>query len=348
MEMVQFHPTGMVWPPEAEGTLVTEAVRGEGGRLYNRRGERFMARYDPERMELSTRDQVALAIYREISEGRGTEHGGVWLDISHIPPSVVRERLPRMVEQFQRYGGIDITRQPVEVAPTAHYSMGGILAEPHTHSTRVPGLYAAGEVVAGIHGANRLGGNSLTDCIVFGRRVGEAASAYARQGATPLDTDQIADRMARAHDAARTGEAETLRLTEELRKVMWTRVGLIRDADGLVEVGAKIERLREQRRVLPTTSKPDGQALAAALDLDSMLLTAEATARSALLRTESRGAHQRRDFPRTDAAWQRTIVVRLGSDGLDTETEAVPSPSPQVAAALPHDGEIKVAGRLLE
>src|SRR6476661_3705205 len=178
MELVQFHPTGMVSPEEAAGTLVTEAVRGEGGHLYNALGERFMARYDPTRMELSTRDRVALANYLEIAQGRGGPHGGVFLDVTHIGKDAILAKLPRMYRQFVEYQMLDISRERMEVAPTAHYSMGGIVVDPETHATDVVGLYAAGECTAGLHGANRLGGNSLTETVVYGRRAGEAAAAF--------------------------------------------------------------------------------------------------------------------------------------------------------------------------
>ena len=178
MELVQFHPTGMVHPDSAEGTLVTEAVRGEGGQLRNADGERFMSRYDPERGELSTRDRVALANYTEIAEGRGTEHGGVWLDVSHLDRDHILERLPRMYRQFIDLVMLDITREPMEVAPTAHYSMGGVRVDPTTHASDVDGLYAVGECASGVHGANRLGGNSLGECVVFGRTVGEEAARF--------------------------------------------------------------------------------------------------------------------------------------------------------------------------
>ncbi|MFN2555296.1 MAG: FAD-dependent oxidoreductase, partial [Nitriliruptorales bacterium] len=180
VELVQFHPTGMVAPEEAAGTLVTEAVRGEGGRLLNAQGERFMARYDPDRLELSTRDRVALATYSEIVAGRGGPDGGVFLDISHIDKEQILSKLPRMYRQFIEYQMLDISREPMEVAPTAHYSMGGVVVEPDTHATDVAGLYAVGEVAAGLHGANRLGGNSLSETVVFGRRAGEAAAAFSR------------------------------------------------------------------------------------------------------------------------------------------------------------------------
>src|SRR3989440_1389863 len=181
MEFVQFHPTGMVWPPGVQGILVTEAVRGEGGVLRNKDGERFMERYDPEKMELSTRDVVARAIYTEAKEGRGTEHGGAYLDISHKPAEYVKKKLPSMYHQFRELADVDITKGPMEVGPTCHYMMGGIRVDAETAQSNVPGLFAAGEAAAGLHGANRLGGNSLSDLLVFGRRAGFAAAEDAKQ-----------------------------------------------------------------------------------------------------------------------------------------------------------------------
>src|ERR1700740_1686920 len=189
MEFGQFHPTGMVWPPGVQGILVTEAVRGEGGILRNKLGERFMERYDPKRMELSTRDVVARSIYTEVKEGRGTEHGGAFLDISHKPAEYVKKKLPSMYHQFKELADVDITKGPMEVGPTCHYVMGGIRVEAETAQSKVPGLFAAGEVAAGLHGANRLGGNSLSDLLVFGRRAGAAAAAYARGIATSPGLD---------------------------------------------------------------------------------------------------------------------------------------------------------------
>src|SRR5881296_2370463 len=188
MEFVQFHPTGMVWPPGVQGLLVTEAVRGEGGILRNRSDERFMEKYDPARMELSTRDVVARAIYTEVREGRGTEHGGAYLNISHKPADYVKRKLPSMYHQFLELADVDITKGPMEVGPTCHYMMGGIRVDAETEATSVPGLFAAGEVAAGLHGANRLGGNSLSDLLVFGRRAGLAAAEHAkRQTAANVD-----------------------------------------------------------------------------------------------------------------------------------------------------------------
>src|SRR5881227_2327550 len=192
MEFVQFHPTGMVWPPGVQGILVTEAVRGEGGILRNRSGERFMERYDPKRMELSTRDVVARAIYTEVREGRGTEHGGAYLDISHKPPDVVKKKLPSMYHQFKELADVDITKGPMEVGPTCHYMMGGVRVEAESGASSVPGLFAAGEAAAGLHGSNRLGGNSLSDLLVFGKRAGKAASQHAKQaGTVTIDAQQI-------------------------------------------------------------------------------------------------------------------------------------------------------------
>src|SRR6202790_2790900 len=181
IEFVQFHPTGMVWPPGVQGILVTEAVRGEGGVLRNKLGERFMEKYDPKKMELSTRDVVARAIYTEVREGRGTEHGGAYLDISQKPAEYVKKKLPSMYHQFKELADVDITKGPMEVGPTCHYMMGGIRVDAETAKSSVPGLFAAGEAAAGLHGANRLGGNSLSDLLVFGRRAGLAAAEHANK-----------------------------------------------------------------------------------------------------------------------------------------------------------------------
>jgi succinate dehydrogenase / fumarate reductase flavoprotein subunit len=331
MELVQFHPSGMVWPAELEGTLVTEAVRGEGGRLFNSRGERFMARYDAERMELSSRDRVALANYSEIVAGRGAEHGGVWLDVSHLPAEVIHSRLPRMYAQF-RAVGVDITREPMEVAPTAHYSMGGIRVDPLTHATDVPGLYAAGEVAAGVHGANRLGGNSLAEILVFGRIAAEHAGADAvAHPAAPLDPARLEQRRATLARLRQLDGVTQRSLIAELQALMWAGCGVVRSADVLADTLARLADIRTRAAGAPTGA-PD---LAAALDLQSMALTAEATVRSALARTESRGAHQRADYPATDPAWQHTILVQRGPAGaMRLADAALPAPSSAVSAAL--------------
>ena len=346
MELVQFHPTGMVWPPDLEGTLVTEAVRGEGGILTNAAGERFMRRYDPERLELSTRDRVALAIATEIREGRGTEHGAVLLSVAHVPAPTIAERLPKMVAQFRNVG-VDITREPMEVAPTAHYSMGGVRVEPSTHRTTVPGLYAAGEVAAGVHGANRLGGNSLVECVVFGRIAAAAAAEWAHgRGRPSPDRAAVADTF----ELLRTGGGDPAAASApgaELRGLMWSHVGLLRDERGLIEAAERIARLRGRSAGLGGRGL-HGHALAAALDLPSLLLSAEATVRSALRRAESRGAHQRLDYPATDPAWLRNIVCRLEDGELALRDEPVPATSPALVDALRAAEGVLVSHHALE
>ncbi len=343
MELVQFHPTGMVTPEDVIGSLVTEAVRGEGGRLFNAEGERFMARYDAERLELSTRDRVAMANYTEIVSGRGTPHHGVWLDISHVDPKIIHERLPRMVEQFGK-AGVDITRHPMEVAPTAHYSMGGIRVEADSHWTGVPGLYAAGEVTTGVHGANRLGGNSLVECIVFGRRAGLSA---AHDVATPaIDRAAVAARVA-ALKQGRQGAGQAIDVIHTLRTTMWQRAGMVRDAAGLGAGLDAIEHFGQHAANLQTPAASEGPAeLALALDLRSMLITAEATIRGALLRTESRGAHQRSDFPKTRLGSHRSIVMKQRNGRMGGDTRPLGDPSLEVATALADATPIK--GGLLE
>jgi succinate dehydrogenase / fumarate reductase flavoprotein subunit len=349
MELVQFHPSGMVWPEELEGTLVTEAVRGEGGRLINSEGERFMWRYDAERMELSTRDRVALANYTEIIEGRGTEHGGVWLDVSHLPEQQIDERLPRMRQQFAEVG-VDITKEPMEIAPTAHYSMGGIRVEPETHATEVPGLFAAGEAAAGVHGANRLGGNSLAEILVFGRIVAQHAGEYATaQPLLPLDESQIERKRARlAHLRTIDGTIQRA-LLDELQRVVWQGAGVVRHEAGLQQALGHIADIRQRAQA---SAEGNGD-LPAALDLRSMLLTAEATVRGALMRQESRGAHQRADYPQQRNEWQRTIVIKprpteFGPNtGMTLTTAELPLPSDEVAVVL-DDTELAVEGRLVE
>jgi len=348
MELVQFHPSGMLWPLELEGTLVTEAVRGEGGRLLNRQGERFMQRYDAERMELSTRDRVALANYCEIAAGRGTPHGGVWLDVSHLAASTIHERLPSIYRQFIEVG-VDITREPMEVAPTAHYSMGGVRVEPSTHATEVPGLFAAGEVTAGVHGANRLGGNSLAEIVVFGRIAAASAHRWLEANrARGVDERMLAVRRERLARLGTLDGAAQRALIDELQQAMWLHAGVVRSGADLEQGLAILDGIHARA---DATSAGPGD-LAAALDLRSMLLAAEATVRSALLRQESRGAHQRSDFPAADPDWQRTIVVRpahgtAGEPELELTIAALPEPSAELAEAI-DDAELEVAGRLLE
>src|SRR5687767_7567461 len=234
MELVQFHPTGMVFPEEAAGTLVTEAVRGEGGHLTNALGERYMERYDPERLELSSRDRVALANYTEITEGRGGPHGGVFLDVSHRGKEHITERLPRMYRQFIEWQMLDISREPMEVAPTAHYSMGGIVVDPDSHATDVRGLYAAGECVGGLHGANRLGGNSLGEALISGRRAGEAAATFSLDGEVfSRSRRAIEEGLAELDGLTRPGSELARPLQRRLRDTMWESCGVVRSDSGL-------------------------------------------------------------------------------------------------------------------
>jgi succinate dehydrogenase / fumarate reductase flavoprotein subunit len=351
MELVQFHPTGMVSPEEAAGTLVTEAVRGEGGQLKNAMGERFMARYDPERMELSARDRVALANYTEITEGRGGPNGGVFLDITHLSKDTILERLPRMYRQFLEYQMLDISQQPMEVAPTAHYSMGGVVVDPETHATDVAGLYAAGEVTSGLHGANRLGGNSLAETVVFGRRAGEAAAAYSASRDLQLRSRQVV----RAADEElssfiRQGRQFARPLQRALRDTMWETCGVVRDQAGLkdgLERVAELRRLAAEVDVRPTS---EGYAdLAHALDLRASVATAEATLLGALARTESRGAHQRRDHPELDPELLVNFQARLDGGGrLTVDARPVPPVPAELAGWTRPDPDLSVAGRLLE
>src|SRR5690348_11166615 len=248
MEFVQFHPTGMVWPPGVQGILVTEAVRGEGGILRNRLGERFMEKYDPKRMELSTRDVVARAIYTEVREGRGTEHGGAFLDISQKPADYVKRKLPSMYHQFLELADVDITKGPMEVGPTCHYVMGGVRVEADTAQSSLPGLFAAGEAAAGLHGANRLGGNSLSDLLVFGRRAGMAAAQHAKLAAAPtLDPDQIqqAEREMLGPFSRNDGE-NPYDLHDELQEAMHDLVGIFRDERDLSQALLDIQEMKER------------------------------------------------------------------------------------------------------
>ena len=351
MELVQFHPTGMVAPEEAAGTLVTEAVRGEGGQLKNALGERFMARYDPERMELSTRDRVALANYTEIAEGRGGPNGGVFLDISHIGKDRILERLPRMYRQFLELQMLDISSQPMEVAPTAHYSMGGVVVDPETHATDVVGLYAVGEVAAGLHGANRLGGNSLAETVVFGRRTGAAAAEYS----ATRDLQLRARHVVRAADQelsslVRPGSEFARPLQRALRDTMWETCGVVRDQVGLQHGLDRVAELQELARHVDVRPSSEGYAdLAHALDLRASLVAAEATLLGALARRESRGAHQRRDFPQLDPDLRVNFRTRLeGTSQLTVTAQPVPPVPPELASWTQSDEVLDVAGRLLE
>ncbi len=328
MEFVQFHPTGMVWPPGVAGLLVTEAVRGEGGILRNGAGERFMERYDPKRMELSTRDVVARAIYAEVKEGRGSPRGGVYLDVSHLPAAAVRRKLPSMVDQFMELAGVDITREPMEVGPTCHYAMGGIKVDAETGASRVPGLYAAGECSGGMHGANRLGGNSLSDLLVFGKRAGEGAARHAAQAPEPRPDEGEIEEARRELEAPleRAGGEDPYAVHADLQATMQELVGIYREQETLETALARLDEL--DRRAASVRVDAGGRVYNPGWDLchelRNLLTCARAVTEAALLRTESRGAHSRLDHPAYDGFWgEHNIVVRRDGDAMVVEPRPV-------------------------
>jgi succinate dehydrogenase / fumarate reductase flavoprotein subunit len=343
MEMIQFHPTGMVWPAVVSGILVTEGVRGEGGVLRKKDGERFMERYDHERMELSSRDVVARAINSEVIAGRGTPHGGAYLDITHRKPEFIKSKLPSMYEQFLKLAKVDITTQPMEVAPTIHYMMGGVRVVPETGATNVAGLYAAGELASGLHGANRLGGNSLSDLLVFGKRAGDAAGEAARNGPKaaktkidPAEVDAaIASLMAPLDRAA--GESP-YKLMAEIQDAMSAHAPIVRDAAGLEGGLEKIEDLRGRAQVCGTggsATRAFNPGWHTALDVRSMLVNAEALLRSALERKESRGAHARSDYAKTDDQLVSVnFITKRTPHAMSVEAEAIPAMPAHLAEIL--------------
>lgn len=335
MEFVQFHPTGMVWPPGVRGILVTEAVRGEGGKLRNSDGERFMFKYLPEATkadyaadeteaehwledtlagklrtdyrrppELSTRDNVARAIYTEVKAGRGSPHGGVFLDISYQPADRVRKKLPSMYHQFKDLADVDITKGPMEVGPTMHYIMGGIKVDADTAESKVPGLFAAGECSGGMHGANRLGGNSLSDLIVFGRRAGRGAADYAaRQGALPKISDAEVKAAIDELEAPfkRASGPNPYKLQLKMHEIAGSGFGIFREEADMQKGLADLEKLKEEiQQVGCSGGKNYNPGWHLCRDLSNMLIAVEAIGRSAQSRKESRGAHSRLDFPETD------------------------------------------------
>jgi succinate dehydrogenase / fumarate reductase flavoprotein subunit len=341
MEFVQFHPTGMIAPEEMDGRLVTEAVRGEGGRLFNSEGERFMRRYSPRHMELDARDVVARANYREIRDGRGTPDGAVLLDISHRDPDYIKDRLPNMYEQFMEQG-VDITREPMKVSPTAHYGMGGIEVDPRTGATAVEGLFAVGESTAGVHGANRLGGNSLAETVVFGKIVGCHIADVLDDLLPPVPLDQGA---AREHFAAvdalaaGTGDGwDPGELIDELRDLVWVHAGIVRTAEGLREGLAKLEDLEERAGKLAILDASPARRFEHAFNLRAMLTAAEAVMRGALAREESRGAHHREDFPEASDGWRKNILcAEVGGGGMHLWTEPVGAVPAEIQKALDED-----------
>ncbi len=361
MEFVQFHPTGMVWPPSVRGILVTEGVRGEGGTLKNSLGERFMFRYIPEFFKAETadteeeadrwfedkknnrrtpdllpRDEVARAINAEIKAGRGSPHGGVFLDIaSRRPAEYIKRALPSMYHQFKQLADVDITKEPMEVGPTAHYMMGGVRVDADTAASTVPGLFAAGECAGGMHGANRLGGNSLSDLLVFGRRAGAGAAEYAKGVQMPsLNTAEVeavaADMMGHFE---RDGGENPYALQRELQETMQNLVGIIRTQRELEQALEKIQELK--RRAKQTGVEGNRQynpGWHLAMDLRSLLFVSEAITLAALERRESRGAHTREDYPSADPEYGKfNVVIRMGPDG---EPQVAKEPLPQMPPDL--------------
>ena len=339
MEFVQFHPTGMVWPPGVQGILVTEAVRGEGGILRNKLGERFMEKYDPKRMELSTRDVVARSIYTEVKEGRGTEHGGAYLDISQKPADYVKKKLPSMYHQFKELADVDITKGPMEVGPTCHYMMGGIRVDAETAESTLPGLFAAGEAAAGLHGANRLGGNSLSDLLVFGRRAGHAAAEHAKRVSAPsLDNLEI-ERSEKELLApfSNTGTESPYAVHRDLQEVMQNLVGIFRTEEDLRNALVELEELNARASKAGVEgSRLFNPGWHLSYDLKSMLTVSEAVTHSALARAESRGAHSRIDFPKLDPIWEKKhniIVKEAGAMKLrESPVEEMPEELRQILA----------------
>ncbi len=310
MEQVQFHPTGMIHPESRKGVLVTEAVRGEGGILLNSEGERFMEKYDP-RKELATRDVVARAIYNEIREGRGTEKGGVYLDVTHLPAEVIEEKLETMLAQFLDVG-VDIRKEPMEVAPTAHHFMGGMRITENGETT-VGNLFAAGEAAGGVHGANRLGGNALADTQVFGKRAGEVAAKNALDSEL-LSNDAFVDAEdARISGLIKDGTVYPFEIKKELEEVMWKDVAIIRNQEGLMSA---LKRIKELKEMLPDMKVPGGMGfnkdLQDAIEAFVMLEIAELVTKAAFLRRESRGSHYREDYPETSDDWKKSIVFNKG------------------------------------
>ncbi|GLV52532.1 succinate dehydrogenase flavoprotein subunit [Thermobispora bispora] len=358
MEFIQFHPTGMVWPPSVRGILVTESVRGDGGVLRNSEGRRFMFDYIPEVFkdkyatteeeadrwytdqvnnrrppELLPRDEVARAINAEVKAGRGSEHGGVYLDVStRLSPEEIKRRLPSMYHQFKELADVDITKQPMEVGPTCHYVMGGVEVDPDTAAASVPGLFAAGEVAGGMHGSNRLGGNSLSDLLVFGCRAGAGAAAYVdkldKRPKVSEESIEAAKAEALAPLERKTGE-NPYEVHQELQRTMNDLVGIIRRADEMTEALQAIEKLKERaKNTAPAGGRVYNPSWHLALDLRNMLLVSECIARAALMREESRGGHTRDDFPKMSPEWRRRLLVCTADpDGSNVKIEVKIQPS---------------------
>lgn len=308
MEEVQFHPTGMVAPESKKGVLVTEAVRGEGGILLNKNKERFMKKYSPEKMELSTRDVVARSIYTEIIEGRGTENGGVYLDISHLDADVIEEKLETMVLQFKDVD-VDITKEPMEVAPTAHHFMGGVKINEKCESS-IANLYAAGEASGGVHGANRLGGNALADTQVFGKIAGENAAKAAKTVDFEENPEMFKAEEDRITGLIKDGSIKPQELKKCIKQLMWEKVSIIRNEKNLNEALKELMEMEKSLNELKVEDKKQYNTdLQTALEVINMIQIATLVVKSAILRRESRGAHFREDYPETKDEWKKSIVL---------------------------------------
>ena len=307
MEQVQFHPTGMVSPKSKKGVLVTEAVRAEGGKLINSKGERFMSKYAPEKMELATRDVVARSIYQEIIEGRGTENGGVYLDISHLDDDYIDEKLETMVLQFESVG-VDIKHKPIEVAPTAHHFMGGLKIDTDA-STSLKNLFGAGEVCGGVHGANRLGGNALADTQVFGKIAGESASQAAKQNELKTNENQVKEESKRIEGLIKEGSIKPQEFKENIKNLMWENVAIVREEKTLNKALKELQEMQNELDKLDVSDKKQyNNELVTALEVINMVEICILVVKSAILRRESRGAHFRSDYPETLDEWKKSII----------------------------------------
>ena len=349
MEMVQFHPTGMVWPPGVRGLLVTEGVRGEGGVLRNSEGERYMENYDPEKMELSTRDVVARANYTEVTEGRGSPHGGVYLDITHLGYNGIMKKLPTMYEQFKNLADIDISQEPMEVFPTIHYVMGGIKVDAETCETNVPGLFAAGECSGGLHGANRLGGNSLSDLLVFGRRAGEGATEYVKSNgySTEIDSSQIDTEKQRVLEPLERQDGENpYELQQQVQEAMMEHANLMRNEDSLQE---GLEKILEVKERVPNV-KAQGSTLFnpgwhASQDIRYLTQISEIILRAALERKERRGAQWRLDYDGpSDELGKINFIVTKGEQGeIDIERREITPMPEHLSRLFDEEGDAQVS-----
>jgi len=337
MEMIQFHPTGMIYPEGVRGLLVTEAVRGEGGILTNVNGERFMERYSPKRKELAARDVVARAIYSEILAGRGTPNGAVYLDITHRGAGYVKKKLPSMYYQFLEFAGVDITKQKMEVAPTVHYQMGGVRVDPETCETNVEGLYAAGEVACGLHGANRLGGNSLSDILVFGRRAGMDAALKAQDSPLPsMSEADIQAELSRVIAPFKVSDGENpFDLKEKIAAVMWRYVGIVRNEADLTKGLEEVRAIRDRSAsVQAKGERAYNQSWIDSIQLWNMCIDCEAIILSAIERKESRGAHTRSDYAQKDDKWLVNVVTADKNGALTHTLVPVPKPPPELASLI--------------